>query len=326
MPRVGYTTTRDPYGTGTTNGEGTFLQGFFAANLTTWTVGALQSFGATNSERNYFVCTNGTHEVLVAIPNGYSSSYFSSVVTEYRTDNDNTANGALGFAYADGGGYAASFVGGFDPGSDVAFYPALSSTVKTIEHYNASAPTLNLYLIENTDHAELIFWASSGSDYPVMWAFSENAYDVSRQPLGSPAPYDWQTNGVYAFDVGSLTSGVPNVSRSYSVAYAPELSTPYEDLSFPAFTTGIDAVADAVQPIDGEYIARRLARSLSIELDGEDYGGYINYNRAFMREFSDVTGTYGRILEGDVSGEEFIHGVRFLLLPWDTTLGLPNTP
>lgn len=330
MARIGYSTTRDPYGAGgTTNGEGTFLQNFFATNLTTWTVGSLQSFNSGNEERNYFVCTQGSDEILVVIPNGSQSSYAEGVLFDYRTSNDNIGNGALGFAFADGGGYAARFIAGDDPSTDASFWPAQSTTVKTVDHYNSSASTLTLYLIENNSHAELVFFTASTNTniYPAMWGYSANAYDTSRTPLGSTPPYTWKTKGVFGLDpLTTTTNGVPNVSRTYSVLFASELSAPYETNDDPIFFDAQDPIEDTIQPVDGEYVARRMARSVLIAQTGEDYGQFINYDRAWMREMPDTSTTYAGILEGDVADEEFIHSSRGYLLPWDTTLGTIATP
>jgi len=327
MPRIGYTTTRDPYGAGTTNGEGTFMQNFFATNLTTWTVSALESFGTGNTENNYFVLTQGAHEILVAIPNGYQQSYADQIEVSARVTNDTEGNGALSFGYANGGGYAASFVGGLDPSADAAFFPTDSTPMKTIDDYDTGAGTLNLYLIENDDYPELIFMVSSGTVYPSMWAFSENCFDLTRTPLAVTPEFTWQTQGVAAFDPGVITSGVPSASRTYQWVFAPEkLDGPYQGEQYPGFFGAITGIDDAHFPIAGDYSSRRMPLAIVIPQDGPDYGQFINFDQRFMREWPNLLTPYGRRFLGGAPEEVFTFILRGYLHPWATDLGDPVTP
>lgn len=334
MPRTGYSTTRTPYGVGdTTNGEGTFVHNFFSTNLTTWTVGALQSFGSGNTENNYFVCTNGTHEVLVCSPNGYQQSY-SDYLSPAKADfslNANVADGALGFGYANGGGYAASFVGGLNPAVDDAFFPDDSTTIKTLRGYERSqSQDLTLYLIENTDYPELIVYCSAPNFNPSMWAFSESAFDLSRTPLGASPPFTWQTQGVYAFDPSTSTvnGGVPVTDNYFFATFAPERTTPLED-TFSPLSNALASITSAQGwPIDGQYMARRLARRIALPDEVPEYGTYLNFDRSFVRGFGDYdfVDTFGRRFQGGDADEVFVHAQREILTPWASGLPDPVIP
>lgn len=325
MARQGYSDTRDPFDAGDVN-PAQNLRDFFAANLTTWTVGSLQTFGTSSNTRGYFVLTQGSHEILVGQGNTNPTtvSYTNMILSDYRTSNDEQSNGCIAMAYASGGGYATGFVGGYDPASDALFWPALSTSARTLEGWNAASTTRTMYLIENTSHAELIVYVTGTSNYPSMWAFSENMFDTSRTPLGGTAVYTWQNEGVYSYDVGSPLSGVGTISRSFTASYATELSAPYESNLDP-FTTQYDFLTDSMQPIGGEYMARRLASPI-VNPDGNRYGQLINFDRAFMREFGDTTSTFGRRFTGGLAGEDFAHMTRFLLTPWASALGDPIVP
>jgi len=300
------------------------MQNFFATNLTTWSVGALQSYGSGTTERSYFVCTNGTHEVLVSCPNGESISYTEQVEISRRTTNDNVADGALGFSYARGGGFTAAFVTGDLPYSDASFWPTLSTHVKTIDNYNTSNAglTFSLYLIENDDYPELLFYVTSLTNLiPAMWGFSSQMFDSSRVPVDPR--FTWATEGVYGFDPGSSTSGMVNSNRHFQVLFSDDYPTPYYESLYPGFSDSISPSTSEPFPIDGTYLSRRVPRS--ILLPSEDYGTYINYDRRTLRQFPDVPAGYGKRYLGD-PGEVFVFLNRGLLLPWASNLGDPSMP
>ena len=100
-----------------TSGVATALHAAWAAGgaaLGNWTVNPLKTFGAGTSERNYFVLSAGTVEVLISFNNGTAVFHSSSVYAPFQDTNYNTLQ-SMYWSFAREGGFEAAFVAGFDP-------------------------------------------------------------------------------------------------------------------------------------------------------------------------------------------------------------------
>lgn len=291
MARIGYVYSNVTPGTTTQADE---FRAFLEANLTTWTVGAIQVINPGTAERNYFVLSHNTSdvEVLVYAPQGTATTgpdVTGGVVTAYR-ETCNIANGTnntLNFAAAPQGGYVAALAT-LDP-VNADFWPASSSKVVTLDYWQGAQPNMNLYIIENTSHAEFFVYcgrniASSGV------AISMVGYSAQMHtPLGGAAV---QPAGFIYLGVSSTGTNVPKTPRLaqayWSTAWGPLSWTTTTSTQYPA-RQSLTALTDSNQPAsDGSYLTRSVPF-----LDGPN-GRYLGiYNPEIMVEVGRMTTTYG---------------------------------
>lgn len=291
MPRVGHIYSNVVPGTST---QALDFHSFLSANLTTWTLGAIQTINSGTQERNYFVLTHASGaEILVYAPQGTSttgpdmagginSSYVESTNVSSSTDNP------LALAVAPQGGYTSSFNLTQDPaGTD--FWPATSSKVAALDYWSRSQPNMEVYVIENTDFAELFVYVgrtvlANGVGMAIV-GYSSNMHT----PLVN-SPY--QSDGfMYVGTSSSVTSApkVPRMAMSFwsdiwvTGNWATTTTTQY-----PA-RQNLTGLTDSNQPAsDGSYLVKTLP---FIDAPNGKYIGI--YNPEILTEVGRMTATYG---------------------------------
>jgi len=292
MARLGYLYGNVTPGTVTQADD---LHTFLSANLTTWTVGAIQVFNPGVSERNYFVLSHNTSdvEVLVYIPQGTSTTgpdITGGVGVAYRETCNvaNTTDNSLSIAAAPQGGYVAGFVATHDPaGAD--FWPASSSKAITVDYWFRSQPNMTLYIMEHTDHAEFVLYCGRAVQANGV-GISMIAYSAAMHtPVGSSG---YKPDGLMYMGVSSTGTNVPKTPRMamgfWDATWVTGSWTTTTTTLYPA-RGNLTGLTDTNQPAsDGSYLTRTVPF-----MDAAN-GRYIGiYNPEFLLEVGRITTTYG---------------------------------
>lgn len=298
------------------------LHAFLSANLTTWTVGPIQTIIVGSDERNYFVLTHASTpvEILIYAPQGTgtSSDVNAGIDASYRETLNVpvTHENTLSFAAAPQGGYAASFVSALDPNT-LAFWPVSSSKVYTIDYWYRSQPSMNLYIIENTAHAELFVYAgytiaSSGAGLGLI--------GYSAQMHTPLTLADAQSDSFMYIGTSSSTAGAPKTPRMAVTFW----DTSWTMLSWTTTTTtqyparlNLTALTDSNQPAsDGSYLTKTVPF-----IDAPD-GRYLGtYDPEILSEVGRMTATYGS--KRGPAATPWIHVWIDYFTVWTQNLGPP---
>lgn len=197
------------------SGQGTALRTNLAANLTQWTVGALQTFGAGTTERNYFVLTHASSgEILVYCPNGTLTTVASGIYVDYLAGlSEEILNLPLAVSYAPAGGFASAFGSAYDPVNQDFWDDIVVSQAKTqpskvfmLDFWISGAPLLDSYWLEDSSREALTIYAgrqASNTGYGCVVIGRDLIVPVPEpapnqvKGYGSPrASATWKTNSM----------------------------------------------------------------------------------------------------------------------------------
>lgn len=328
MARIGYSYTDTP-----DSGQAAGLRAFFAANLTTWTVGPAYTFGATTTERVYFTLTStfNSQEILVVVPNGSNADLSTSLNAAFINTGDvpNTTDLSLAFGFAIDGGYEAQLIAGEDP-MDLSFFPAKSTRFRNMEFWFEGQPENVLYAIEDDAKADLhIFtgYTASNQGYG-YWGYAEDLVVFDIVP--NDPDFTWLGDAVIQFDITQSTAASPRpiTQTLQSYHYTGQAEAYLDDDDRSLTTDFLEFLTDTTQPNPetGTFESARL-QSLFYESEaGGDEISYLafigQYNPNILRLFGDTSATYRRKLNSN-TGEVFVHLNEKLLLPWAGNLPNP---
>lgn len=303
-------------------GQGTALRTNLAANLTQWTVGALYTFGAGSTERNFFVLSHASGgEILVFCPNGGSVPSAVSVYADYNSANTwSIYNYPLSFSYAPAGGFASALGSAFDPlnldfWEDITVSQAKTqpTRVYSMPFWITGSPLLDSYWIEDSSREALtvhIGRQASNTGYGSM-VFGRDL----MVPMPEPAPNQVKGYGMYLVDVPTAGSTIRPIDSH--IALWDESDTRLE-FELTDIGTHLSNYNDSNQPYSDD--SKYQTATVGVVSRDRAYG---TIHQDYMRIFGRSTTSTYKSKRGTSTAFKFVHLHEDLLTPWDNTLAAP---
>jgi hypothetical protein len=286
-------------------------------NLSNWTVGAMQSFGAGTTERNYWVLTHGTSnaEILIGHPNGTSSNYDNDFHVDYRNRFFGAnVNQYLAIAFAPEGGYASSFSGADDPQNST-FWPASSGPAHFMYGVQ-NGSNLDFWFITDDSRAELTVYARNNTDdNGSCLVCGDVVFDDSWISL--PLFTDKGSIVFNATDAWVTQPRDPSISwTGHSTTGSPRTSNTSIEL-----VSHLTSVVDSNQPLnDSTYVTSLLPIWEDV---GPEYPFYGWVNSEIGRMCGRTNSDTYQTKRGTSTAYKLYHLFRDVWTPWDDSLTVP---